>query len=51
MMQWSKQPICFEVNHGELFAFAGLWDRWRNPSGVPTGYIIGLLQSHPTLLV
>jgi putative SOS response-associated peptidase YedK len=23
----SKQPYCFEVNDGELFAFAGLWDR------------------------
>ena len=29
----SKQPFCFEVNGGELFAFAGLWDRWRDPSG------------------
>ncbi len=29
-----KQPYCFEVNDGELFAFAGLWDRWKNPSGV-----------------
>jgi putative SOS response-associated peptidase YedK len=28
-----KQPFCFEVNDGELFAFAGLWDRWRDPSG------------------
>jgi putative SOS response-associated peptidase YedK len=36
--EWSragktKQPYCFEVNEGELFAFAGLWDRWKNPSG------------------
>jgi putative SOS response-associated peptidase YedK len=29
----SKQPYCFEVNDGQLFAFAGLWDRWRDPSG------------------
>jgi putative SOS response-associated peptidase YedK len=29
----SKQPYCFEVNEGELFAFAGLWDRWKNPDG------------------
>jgi len=29
----TKQPFCFEVNEGELFAFAGLWDRWQNPSG------------------
>jgi putative SOS response-associated peptidase YedK len=36
--EWSrtgkpKQPYCFEVNDGQLFAFAGLWDRWRDPSG------------------
>ena len=36
--EWSrigkaKQPYCFEVNEGELFAFAGIWDRWRDPSG------------------
>jgi putative SOS response-associated peptidase YedK len=29
----TKQPYCFEVNDGELFAFAGLWDRWMNPRG------------------
>jgi putative SOS response-associated peptidase YedK len=29
----TNQPYCFEVNHGELFAFAGLWDRWRSPQG------------------
>jgi len=29
----TKQPFCFEVNDGALFAFAGLWDRWKNPSG------------------
>ena len=28
-----KQPFCFEVTDGELFAFAGLWDRWKDPSG------------------
>ncbi len=28
-----KQPFCFAVNDGELFAFAGLWDRWKDPSG------------------
>src|SRR3984885_10282897 len=36
--EWSragkaKQPYCFEVNEGELFAFAGIWDRWKDPSG------------------
>jgi putative SOS response-associated peptidase YedK len=29
----AKQPYCFEVNAGELFAFAGVWDRWRDPNG------------------
>src|ERR1700721_2452163 len=29
----TKQPFCFEVNNGQLFAFAGIWDRWRDRSG------------------
>lgn len=29
----AKQPYCFEVNDGELFAFAGLWDRWKDANG------------------
>jgi putative SOS response-associated peptidase YedK len=29
----SKQPYCFEVGNCELFAFAGLWDRWTDPRG------------------
>jgi putative SOS response-associated peptidase YedK len=29
----TKQPYCFEVNERELFAFAGIWDRWKDPSG------------------
>jgi putative SOS response-associated peptidase YedK len=29
----SKQPYCFEVKDGELFAFAGLWDGWKNTEG------------------
>jgi putative SOS response-associated peptidase YedK len=28
-----KQPFFFEVGDGELFAFAGLWEGWRDPSG------------------
>jgi len=36
--EWSrtgkaKQPYCFEVNDGQLFAFAGLWDGWKDASG------------------
>lgn len=29
----AKQPFCFEVGEGELFAFAGLWDGWKNADG------------------
>ena len=29
----AKQPYCFEVNDGELFAFAGLWEGWKDPNG------------------
>jgi putative SOS response-associated peptidase YedK len=36
--EWSrkgkaKQPFCFEVKNGALFAFAGLWDGWKNAEG------------------
>jgi putative SOS response-associated peptidase YedK len=29
----ANQPYCFEVNEGELFAFAGIWERWKDPAG------------------
>ena len=29
----AKQPFCFEIKGGELFAFAGLWDGWKDASG------------------
>jgi putative SOS response-associated peptidase YedK len=29
----AKQPYCFEVDNGEMFAFAGLWDGWKDPNG------------------
>jgi putative SOS response-associated peptidase YedK len=29
----TKQPYCFEIVDGKLFAFGGLWDRWKDPSG------------------
>ncbi len=29
----TKQPYCFEVSEGTVFAFAGLWDRWTDPQG------------------
>jgi putative SOS response-associated peptidase YedK len=29
----AKQPYCFEVGEGALFAFAGIWDRWKDAGG------------------
>jgi putative SOS response-associated peptidase YedK len=29
----AKQPWCFEINDSEVFAFAGIWDRWREHGG------------------
>jgi putative SOS response-associated peptidase YedK len=29
----AKQPYCFEVNEGEPFAFAGIWERWKDQDG------------------
>jgi putative SOS response-associated peptidase YedK len=29
----TKQPFCSEVHDGELFGFAGLWERWKDPAG------------------
>ena len=28
-----KQPYCFEVGEGDVFALAGLWDQWKSPGG------------------
>jgi putative SOS response-associated peptidase YedK len=29
----TRQPYCFEIKEGNLFAFAGLWERWKSPAG------------------
>ena len=29
----AKQPFCFEVYDGEMFGFARIWDRWKDPGG------------------
>jgi putative SOS response-associated peptidase YedK len=31
----TKQPYSFEVNDGVLFAFAGIWDRWKDADPIP----------------
>ncbi len=28
-----KLPFCFTLTDGGVFAFAGLWDRWKSPQG------------------
>lgn len=28
----SKQPFAYTLTHGEPFAFAGLWDAWKDPA-------------------
>jgi len=28
-----KTPFCFTMVDGGIFAFAGIWDSWRNPEG------------------
>ena len=30
-----KQPYCFEIDDGEMFAFAGIWDRWKDATAKP----------------
>ena len=31
--QKNKTPYYFQVDHGRVFGFAGLWDEWRGPDG------------------
>lgn len=31
----TKQPLFISMKSGELFAFAGLWERWVDPEGTP----------------
>ena len=49
----SKQPYCFEVREGELFAFAGLWDGWKdaNDQWVKTCSILTTLPNALTATV
>jgi putative SOS response-associated peptidase YedK len=29
----ARQPYCFQLADDSVFAFAGIWDRWKNPQG------------------
>ncbi|MGA2965507.1 MAG: SOS response-associated peptidase [Terriglobales bacterium] len=38
--EWAKSgrekcPYCFMLADGSIFAFAGIWDQWKNPTGHP----------------
>ena len=48
-----KQPYCFEVNDGELFAFAGIWDKWKDATGrtVETCSILTTMPNAVTSLI
>lgn len=46
----AKQPYCFEVNRGEMFAFAGLWDCWHGPGGTPV-VTCTILTTRPNALL
>jgi len=30
-----KQPYCIQLADDSVFAFAGIWDRWKDPAGKP----------------
>jgi putative SOS response-associated peptidase YedK len=48
----AKQPYCFEVDEGQLFAFAGLWDRWtRDGNTVETCSILTTIPNAVTSTV
>jgi putative SOS response-associated peptidase YedK len=38
----TKRPYCFDVGEEDLFAFAGVWDRWRiaRSNRVKAGWIM-----------
>lgn len=31
----ARQPMHIRLNSGDLFAFAGLWEEWKQPDGTP----------------
>src|SRR5271157_236442 len=46
----TKQPFSFGLVDGSLFAFAGLWDRWKDASGQVVGSCSILTTTPNTLL-
>ncbi|MBV8206708.1 MAG: SOS response-associated peptidase [Acidobacteria bacterium] len=46
----SKQPFCFELDGGAIFALAGLWERWPGTGGMPLESC-SILTTSPNRLV
>ena len=44
----TNQPYCFEIGEGELFAFAGIWDRWKD--GGTTVETCSILTTTPNVV-
>lgn len=53
--EWSKKdkeksPYCFALADDSIFAFAGIWDRWKNPKGEPVE-TCSIITTSPNSLV
>ena len=47
----SKQPYAIILTGGEIFAFAGLWDRWRDPATEQDLETFTIITTEPNELV
>jgi putative SOS response-associated peptidase YedK len=45
-----KQPYRITLKNNDLFAFAGLWDKWRNPAGLLV-YTFTIITTEPNELM
>jgi putative SOS response-associated peptidase YedK len=45
----TRQPFCFQLADEAVFAFAGIWDRWKDPKGQPVESF-SILTTAPNVL-
>ena len=45
----ARQPYCFALRNDDVFAFAGIWDRWKDPQGQPIE-TFSILTTTPNVL-
>jgi putative SOS response-associated peptidase YedK len=45
----ARQPYCFALQDDSVFAFAGIWDRWKDPQGQPLE-TFSILTTEPNAL-